>query len=107
MAAFGFTVLFAFLDKEQRPRLENFREQTAVGDSAYFSRPAAPVEIVYGGKTYLTEAETFEEKDSRMISAGETSTGAWRVYRSQKAEPGRFFLKIATGEYLPISARPE
>lgn len=116
LAALVGVAIFSRINHARRESLESVSAPTAVGDTHFVTPPATPGKPLglFGGHS-LVGGERVKARDSRMTRVGSDDAHTFSIYSLDDPEAGArktdsgagavYFLKIAGGEYLRVSAQ--
>jgi hypothetical protein len=120
LAAIVLLGLLATRDRARVEKLEQFEEVSAVGDTAYFRRPAGrqepalAVATLRGQPLYLLTEDKRELKDTNMLRVARDDASGLAIYTPRKPlprEPGektetQYFLKLGRNDYINVGPAP-
>ena len=113
----GALAIFARIDRERVHELEHFEENTAVGDTAFYSvpnpppEPPQPVARIDGAALVPISYSKFDWRDTKMQPVARDPASGLTIYKSRKPLPKMddasegeaiYFVKINPNEYLRL-----
>lgn len=104
-------VAFSLADHPKASAIETFSQTTAVGDTAYYEVPAAPLAVPepvlnWQGRAWTpANYEKVKIDDPDMQRVGKDEQTGLTIYQPHKKDPAGHFIKIDVGEYLRIDPR--
>jgi hypothetical protein len=117
LVMFAAVLVFAIQQRHHVPSLDAWDEPTGVGDKLLFSLPAVvdartPVAKFADGPLYAQSSQTEQIADTRVTKAGLDDTRSFFVYHMQNAHGGEaagrvYYLRVGSGQYLPVSTGPK
>lgn len=123
LAGLAALTIFSRLDQPRVTELEQFEENTAVGDTRYFTLPADPPQpppaaVILGSRAlYPVNQKPATLQDVQMWRAGRDEATGLSIYRereparkkkkpSSTPKPDVYYLKLGPGSYLEVRPAP-
>lgn len=106
LSGIAIIVAFTWWDAARVKERERFVEKTAVGDTNFFTEPAAPAPMFHAeGRAWtVADPKKTNPRDTQMLRAARDDARGLTLYRPRKQpKPDELFVKIAANGYLRLA----